>query len=185
MLCSLFIFFLTSFELCIFFNDSILSPCWFISSRGCTMASPGWASEKSPPSLSSGTFLTCTHWSVFLAGQEEGLSQIPGALSPCSLLLPLLCLENLPTLPLHVPSPYSLTKGDFQALPALTIPVPQPGNSAGSYSAQHLSFSSLGNYFPLFSDIPCLQNCFFIYFIQLFFFIVSGRRINSVPFTPS
>lgn len=140
MLCSLFVLLLTSFELCIFSDDSILSPCWFISSNGCTITSPVWTSKNSPsPSLSSGSFLTCTHWSTLIC--------VP--------------LGLFPALP--------LTKGDFQALPVLTLPVPQPGNCR-QLQCSESPFLIFGELFSLVFWHPMSSKSFFNMLYSGFFF---------------
>lgn len=91
-----------------------------------------------------------------------------------------LCLENSTHHGLRTFPALSLQIRET-SMPGFFLPVPV-WKLSRHLQCSLVSFSSFGNSFP---DIQCLHNCFFIYFVQLFLFIVSGWKVKSVPFTPS
>lgn len=53
-----------------------------------------------------------------------------------------------------------------------------------NHSAHFICFLSIKAHLSTLLDVQCLKNCYFSYFC-LFFFVVSGGRVNLVPVTPS
>ena len=73
------------------------------------------------------------------------------------------------------------------ALPGFLLPVLLPGNSLqavswGNHRAHLVCFLSLRNHCSLLPGVQCLKT---IVFILSGFSLVSGRRVNPVPVTPS
>lgn len=121
--------------------------------------------------------VTCTQQSVFSSRLEEDLLQISRLLSLCSFLS---ALRTLPTLTsLHS----QLCLCNLGRLPGsgLFLPAPQSGNSPGNYSAQLVVPHLLGNTILHFLISDVFRNIFS--YILVSFFTVSGRRVNSAPFT--